>query len=88
MELRNIKISERIIVDWDKIHFGKISKKEIAEYVKENGWQILREYLKGKSLEDKYLRLFAWVYINKCSRASQVQVTNYVNALKRGGLIK
>lgn len=77
-------------LDWGKLHVGKITQAEILRYcVNEEGsdWQKLRASLKGKSLEEKYVQLAKWLRAHKNSRAAQVQVTNYINALKRGGLI-
>lgn len=73
---------------WDKIHCGKITKNEIAEHVVDLNWQTLRLHLKGKDLGYKYFCLCNWLHDNSNSRASQVQVTNYINALRRGGLVK
>ena len=75
-------------MEWNKIHCGKISKKEITEYIIDISWQSLRLHLKGKTLEYKYMALEDWLKYNENSRACQVQVTNYINALKRGGLVK
>lgn len=75
-------------MDWKSLHFGKISPSEVAQYVADDEWQALRLYLKGKSLEEKYRRLSNWLHQHNRSKASQVQVTNYVTALSRGGLIK
>lgn len=74
-------------LDWDKIHCGSITRKEIADSVPEPEWQLLRVRLKGTSLEVKYELLRDWLEINNNSRTAQVQVTNYINALKRGGLV-
>lgn len=75
-------------MDWRKLHFGRISPSEVAEAVADDEWQELRVYLKGKSLEEKYRRLDNWLTQQNNSRKAQIQVTNYVTALSRGGLIK
>jgi len=74
-------------LDWSKLHFGRITRQEIIQYCSGEDWQELRRRLKGLSLEEKYIQLIEWIRSHKNSRAAQVQVTNYVNALKRGGLI-
>ena len=74
-------------MNWNKLIAGPISVEEITKHIKDPVWQKLREELKGKSLEEKYKELSAWLHKHGNSRAAQVQVTNYINALKRGGNI-
>lgn len=76
------------MINWGSIHCGKITKEEITKHVVDSNWQKLRLHLKGKDLGYKYFCLCNWLHDNKSSRSSQVQVTNYINALKRGGLVK
>ena len=71
-------------MDWKSL-IVPITKKEIREAIKDNQWQDIRLGLLGTSLEHKYKVLTAWK--SKGDRKSVVQVANYVNALKRGGLI-
>jgi hypothetical protein len=73
---------------WDEMHCGRITKHEIKKYVSQQKWQLVREDMKGASLEYKYKACREWLRENKYSRDSYVQVTNYINALSRGGLIK
>lgn len=75
-------------MDWSKLYFGHLRKSEVDSAVHSFEWQQLRIWLKGKSLNIKYFNLMKWLTYNKCSRKAQVQVTNYVTALSRGGLIK
>jgi hypothetical protein len=86
LELCNIKVGERM--NWNSIHFGKLKKDDIFKHIEDRRWQKLRVRLKGKSLEYKYQSLCDWLDINAYDESAQVQVTNYINALKRGGLIK
>lgn len=74
-------------MNWKRLHSGHVSPEEVARHVKSEAWQEVRRYLKGKSLEEKYRRLSSWLSQHNNSRAAQVQVTNYVTALSRGGLI-
>ena len=74
--------------NWKSIHSGRITKKEIDLYVKDAEWQEVRLSMKGTSLMYRWFQLFIWLVQKDSSRASQVQVTNYINALKRGGMIK
>lgn len=75
-------------MDWTKLYFGYLSRKEIQEHVIKSDWQKVRLSMKGVSTAEKYKILEKWLNDNNCSRSAQVQVTNYVTALSRGGLIK
>lgn len=75
-------------LNWSLLYFGRVTRSEIKKYVAQNDWQMVRLSLKGTSLMHKYHTLQNWLQINNYSRAAQVQVTNYVTALSRGGLIK
>lgn len=68
--------------------FGQFNKYLILESVNNYEWQVFRISLKGLDTKEKIQRLRIWLVINRFSRKSKVQVTNYINALKRGGLIK
>lgn len=76
------------MLDWKRIHFGKLRRDEILYYVKDEDWQRVRKSMKGVSLGDKYDTLVRWLEANEYNHPSKVQVTNYVNALSRGGLIE
>lgn len=74
-------------MDWENLHAGEISQDEIDQYIDDNQWQELRQELEGASLQEKYDKLRQWLSQNDNSRRAQVQVTNYINALARGGEI-
>jgi len=74
-------------LDWDSIHFGKLNKLEILQAVADADWQSVRVEMKGASLEVKFGMLKDWLSYCNYNRRSRIQVTNYINALKRGGLI-
>ena len=76
------------MLDWLNLHAGHISSDEIKAAIKIKGWQIFRKSLKGKSLEEKYTLLEALHNRYPKNRLVQVAITNYINALKRAGLIK
>jgi hypothetical protein len=76
------------IMDWNKLIFDKYNIKTILQIVKNEDWQKIRKSMLKTSLEFKYKTLKHWLIYNDYSFDSKVQVTNYVNALKRGGLIK
>lgn len=75
-------------LDWKKVYFGKVSRKDIQKYVPDGEWQVVRYWMKGKALEQKYQALVDWLETCNYSEAAKVQTTNYVTALSRGGLIK
>jgi hypothetical protein len=83
-----ISTSESQIMDWNKLIFDKYNIKTILQIVKNEDWQKVRKSMLKTSLEFKYKTLKQWLIFNNYSFDSKVQVTNYVNALKRGGLIK
>lgn len=68
------------------------SHQEIANCVyfhgMQDGWQDLRVHLKGKSMEYRFKALVNRLENFKHTRVVQVQVSNYVLALKRGGMWK
>jgi hypothetical protein len=69
-------------------HFGPLTKTEIMEAIEDDEWQKFRLSLKGLSTKMKIQKLWSWVDEHEYSHDAKVQVTNYVNALKRGGQIK
>lgn len=73
---------------WNSLHCGHLFKDEIARYVVQPTWQKLRLKMKGMPLEERRLLLERWLELNGDSRPANVQVTNYINALKRGGMLK
>jgi hypothetical protein len=76
-------------MNWDKLMLATpLYQSDIKRYIPEKDWQIFRESLKGKTSQLKYVALEGWLQQQAYSWASCVQVTNYVNALKRGGLIE
>lgn len=77
-------------MNWQKLIHRPLKKSEISpdsEAIKDPRWQLFRESLKGLSTEQKYKKLKEWLAQHPTERA-KIQVTNYVNALKRGGLVK
>jgi hypothetical protein len=61
---------------------------DVNKYVYDDEWQAFRISLLGMGMPARYLALERWLHEHQLSYASKVQVTNYVNALRRGGLIK
>lgn len=76
---------------WRRLTYGSFNHETIKHAVADAGWQRLRTFMVGMSLDEKYLTLREWVGQAKDEAEllmCKVQVTNYVNALRRGGLIK
>jgi hypothetical protein len=63
---------------------------ETLEAVRDPEWQRIRLIMKGKPTSEKLEMLNAWRIVNFCEvmglhRQTQLQIDNYINALKRGG---
>lgn len=62
---------------------------EIRTFCPDPEWQRVRLSLKGQTTERKLLTLDAWRTLKlvggELPRDRQVQIDNYINALKRGG---
>jgi len=74
-------------MDWRTIHCGYISQEEIAKYVRDKDWQMIRLSMKGAPMSHRFNLLKGYLGRNNHSRAAQVRVTNYINALSRGGML-
>lgn len=76
-------------MDWKLLTFDT-PKEETLDAVKDEDWQILRSSLKGQQLELKYHALTHWIKVStnvvQLNRR-KLQVGNYVNALRRAGLV-
>jgi hypothetical protein len=78
-------------LDWESLIIP-LTQSQITRAVSHPGWQALRTSLHGTSLEYRYNQLCWWIV--ECEPNSQeeqerrVQVANYINALKRGGMIR
>jgi len=61
-------------------------KEDIDKYCVDNVvWQTFRRKLKGIPTDQKLIRLKEWLDQWDYSYAALIQVSNYINALKRGG---
>ena len=72
--------------DWGKYHFGSITKDEITSAIQNPTWQYARRSMKGKSMNEKYHICGDFLKLRGIA-SDRVAVTNYVNALKRAGLV-
>lgn len=75
-------------MNWGHLIFGSFNREQILEAVNDDDWQIARVQMLGDPLGVKYRVLEIWLQEHNYSLKSKIQVTNYVNALKRGGLIQ
>lgn len=76
-------------MDWETLTYGA-SRDSIADVIKDEDWQILRKSLKGQSLELKHATLTHWIEVSTNAvqlERRKIQVGNYVNALRRAGLV-
>jgi hypothetical protein len=74
-------------LDWSVLRSDHYNVVEVLKAVKDVEWQAFRKSLRGKDLQTKYDMLKAWLYKHDDDHKAKVQVTNYVNALARAGLI-
>lgn len=71
---------------WGSLIHGKYNIQEVLKAVKDPKWQQFRKSLKGTSLVIRHRMLHQYLG-NNPTRRKRIQVTNYVYALKRGGMI-
>ena len=77
------------VLMWSKFDFFDWIPTVIRlQSVKDDNWQVIRKSMLKTSLEFKYDVLQKWLEKNKHSEKSKVQAQNYVQALRRGGLIE
>ncbi len=74
-------------LDWNHLIFGTYSPSQINWAVNDPNWQDVRISMIGEMLMTKYDILLRHLATQRYSDKAKIQVTNYVNALKRGGLI-
>lgn len=73
--------------EWSKLIFGVFGSKTILDAVSDEDWQRTRSSMLGTTLKEKFETLELFL-ARREDEVAKVCVTNYVNALKRGGLIK
>ena len=74
--------------NWSTLDYSPLTRAEISEDVLEPEWQDLRRRMLLTRLVVRFKVLKRWLEMHEYSRASQVQVSNYIAALRRGGMIK
>ena len=78
-----------MILKWHKFEFFDWIPSVIRlESVKDYDWQTIRKSMLKTDLEFKYKTLQNWLEKNKYSDKSKIQTQNYMQALRRSGLIE
>ncbi len=78
-----------MILEWHKFEFFDWIPTVIRlQSVKDDDWQVIRKSMLKTDLEFKYETLQNWLEKNKYSDKSKIQTQNYVQALRRSGLIE
>ena len=78
-----------IDMDWEKLTFDTPRDETLAA-IRDDDWQILRHSLKGQPLDVKYTALSHWIKVSQNPvqlYRRKLQVGNYVNALRRAGIV-
>jgi hypothetical protein len=75
-------------LNWSALDYSPLTRTEISVAVLDPEWQDLRRRMLLTRLVTRYAVLKRWLEMHENSRTSQVQVSNYISALKRGGMIK
>ena len=74
--------------DWSKLHDGVLRKECIQEAIEDPTWQYARVSMKGKSMTTKWNLCRDYLKVKGPEdELAKIAVTNYVNALKRAGLV-
>jgi hypothetical protein len=74
--------------DWSKLHSGRITWYEIIRAIEDPTWQYARVSMKGKSMTTKWNLCRDYLKVKGPEdELAKIAVTNYVNALKRAGLV-
>ena len=78
-----------MILKWYKFEFFDLIPTLIRlQAVKDDNWQIVRKSMLSTDLKFKYETLQKWLEKNKYFDKSKIQTQNYMQALKRSGLIE
>lgn len=78
---------------WRHLIFGAYTVHDVIQAVQDPSWQRMREAIKGAPIGVKFSEITDYINRNKTPQGGvphnvKVQITNYVYALKRGGLIR
>jgi hypothetical protein len=73
--------------DWGSLIFGVYGRNQIDPAVADAHWQQVRIGLKGTTMRYRFKVLNTHLERQNYCLEAKIQVTNYVNALKRGGML-
>lgn len=65
----------------------KLKREQIQKHINDETWQTFRLSLKGLPTEDKLSQLEEYKRERGDNEMTKVQILNYLNALKRAGLL-
>jgi hypothetical protein len=89
LTLKEYHMEEIPEMEWSKFKFFDWIPTVIRlQSVKDEDWQVIRKSMLKTDLEFKYGVLEKWLARNNYSKKSKVQTQNYMQALRRSGLIK
>ena len=78
-----------MILKWSEFNFFDWIPTLIRfQSVRDENWQVIRKSMLKTDLKFKHQTLQKWLEKNKYSQKSKVQAQNYVQALRRSGLIE
>ena len=78
-----------MILKWHKFEFFDWIPTVIRlQSVRDDDWQVVRKSMLKTNLEFKYETLQKWLEKNNYSEKCKVQTQNYMQALRRSGLIE
>src|SRR5271168_3024059 len=75
-------------LDWASMVFGTFNVNDVLKATKDERWQRVRVSMLGTCLQRKFCTLNVYLQEEAFSIEAKIRVTNYVNALRRGGMIK
>ena len=77
------------VLKWSKFRFFDYIPTIIRlESVKDEDWQAIRKSMLKTTLKFKYQTLQNWLEKNNFSKKSKIQTQNYMQALRRSGLVE
>lgn len=86
-EPKNPTLTDHNDIEWGTLHWGPLKKDWIKEAIQDPTWQYTRKAMKGKSMKEKFNLCRDYLKVMAYNDFAKVAVTNYVNALKRAGLV-
>lgn len=73
--------------NWSALFDGPLTRLEIDLAIADPTWQEVRADMKGRSMSAKYRACKDYLKFKQNTQLAKIAVTNYINALKRAGLV-